>query len=270
MKRLAFCFSISLIFIGLCALVLIMGQRFLGIPLLKEIEERARRVIERRLPVESVDTRSRRLLDKKLADTGLKLGQPVFIRVFKKEALMEVWIARNDQYHLLHTYPICRFSGFLGPKLAEGDKQSPEGFYSVTAKQLNPGSRHYRAFNIGFPNEYDRAHGRTGSALMVHGGCSSIGCYAMTDAGVGEIYRLVETAQRNGQRRVPVHIFPFRMTDANLVARKTGKWSGFWRNLKQGYDLFEMKKTPPQVSVCGKRYEFGTNSGDQCKLIAGW
>ena len=166
------------------------------------------------------------------------------------------------------TMPICLWSGRLGPKLREGDRQAPEGFYAVSHKQLHPGSRHHLAFNLGFPNAYDRAHGRTGSYLMVHGGCSSIGCYAMTDGAVDDIYRIVEAALDGGQDHVPVHVFPFRMTPERLAAMAGEQWIGFWRNLKTGYDLFEKTGKPPPAFACGERYGFGPGTG--CRPIAGW
>ena len=240
-----------------------------GVPVFHEFRERAQRVIERTMPVESVAARSRRSLDIKLRTADLELGSDVFVRIYKQEAELEVWMRNGEKFKFLHSYSICKHSGFLGPKLKEGDRQAPEGFYAVTQKQLNPGSRHYRAFNLGFPNEYDRVHGRTGSALMVHGGCTSIGCYAMTDLGVGEIYRLVEKALNNGQKKVPVHVFPFRMTEANMTKAPTGKWMPFWENIKVGHDLFEKTGVPPKVGVCSKRYAFGAQSGN-CRSIAGW
>lgn len=238
-----------------------------GVPLFEEFRERSRRVVERNLPVESVAVRASKALSEKLNKANLTLGSAAFIRIFKQEALLEVWVKNADKFDLLHTYPICKFSGFLGPKLKEGDKQAPEGFYAVTKKQLNPGSRHYRAFNLGFPNEYDRALGRTGSALMVHGGCTSVGCYAMRDLAVAEIYKVVEKALFNGQRKVPVHVFPFRMTTANMSKAPAGKWVPFWQNIKTGHDLFEANGVPPKVGVCNKRYAFNKST---CQPIAGW
>jgi murein L,D-transpeptidase YafK len=160
----------------------------------------------------------------------------------------------GDRFERFAVYPICRWSGLLGPKVAEGDWQAPEGFYTVDAKALNPSSRWHRSFNLGFPNAFDRAHGRTGSYLMVHGGCSSIGCYAMTDAVIDEIWRLVSAALQRGQPRFHVHIFPFRMTDERLAGRSGTPWAGFWRDLKPGYDAFEATGLPPRVSVCQGRY----------------
>lgn len=249
--------------------VLFIATQITGVPLFKEAQERARRIIERNLPVETTAAIARRSLQGRLAAADVSLGDETFIRIFKQEAELEVWMKGESGFRRLHTYPICKHSGFLGPKLKEGDKQAPEGFYAVTAKQLNPGSRHYRAFNIGFPNEYDRAHGRTGSALMVHGGCTSIGCYAMTDLGVAEIYRVVERALKRGQKRVPVHIFPFRMTEANMSTAPAGRWMPFWEQLKVGYDYFEQRRAVPKVSVCKKRYVIGGEASG-CQEIMGW
>ena len=193
-------------------------------------------------------------LDGRLAAHGVSLGAPVFIRIFKREFELELWMKRGDRFHRFATYPICRWSGELGPKLLEGDWQAPEGFYTVDAKALNPASRWHRSFNLGFPNALDRAHQRTGSYLMVHGGCSSIGCFAMTDAVIDEIWRLVSAALKQGQPRFHVHIFPFRMTEENLARRGHVRWATFWRDLKLGFDAFEASRLPPRIAVCQGRY----------------
>lgn len=197
---------------------------------------------------------ARRTLPQRLAGKGFSEGQPVFLRIFKQEAVLELWMRDGKAWRLFQSYPICRFSGSLGPKLKEGDRQAPEGFYEVASGQLNPNSRHHLSFNLGFPNAFDRAHGRTGSYLMVHGGCSSIGCYAMTDPAVDDIYRLVAAALRKGQPRVDVHAFPFRMNDANLARHAQSRWIDFWRDLKAGYDRFEDDKVIPAVRLVGRRY----------------
>lgn len=197
---------------------------------------------------------ARRTLPLRLAVKGLAQGQPVYLRIFKQEAVLELWMADDKGWRLFQSYPICRFSGRLGPKLRQGDRQAPEGFYQVSLGQLNPNSRHHLSFNLGFPNEFDRAHGRTGSFLMVHGGCTSIGCYAMTDPAVDDIYRLVSAALRSGQQTVAVHAFPFRMTAINMVKHKGSHWIDFWRDLKAGYDLFEERRRIPTVKLAGKRY----------------
>ncbi|MGI9373928.1 MAG: L,D-transpeptidase family protein [Hyphomicrobiales bacterium] len=203
----------------------------------------------------------RATLDTRLSEQGLRFGKPVFIRIFKETSELEVWMQKGNQWSLFQNYPICKYSGQLGPKLKQGDHQAPEGFYKVSKASLNPNSRWHLSFNLGFPNAYDRAHGRTGSFLMVHGGCSSIGCYAMTNPAVDDIYRLTEAALVGGQNHVPVHIFPFRMDEAKLRAHDTNKWHGFWRMLKRGYDAFEQTGQPPEVRVAGKQYVIGEQFG---------
>jgi murein L,D-transpeptidase YafK len=195
--------------------------------------------------------RARRLREKSLAE-----GSRVMIRVFKQESQLELWMEQAGRFELFATYPVCFWSGSLGPKLREGDKQAPEGFYSVGQGQLYPVGRRPRSFDIGFPNVYDKAYGRTGSYIFVHGGCTSTGCFAMTDRVMDEIYALTEAALREGQERVEVHTFPFRMTEANLAAHAESSWYDFWMNLKDGYDRFERTHVPPRVSVCGRRYVF--------------
>lgn len=188
---------------------------------------------------------------------GLEYGTPAFIRVIKNEAQLELWLKETKfpQYRLYKTYPICNYSGELGPKLAEGDKQAPEGFYTIKADQMNPWSRHHLSFNLGFPNEYDQAHERTGSALMIHGGCSSIGCYAVTDEHVEEIYLITEASIAKGHD-VPVHIFPFHMNAMTMHLHREAPWIVFWHNLKQGYDLFELTKVPPETRHQDFKYVF--------------
>jgi len=161
---------------------------------------------------------------------------------------------KGDRFALYAVYPICYWSGRLGPKEREGDRQAPEGFYSVDVQQLHLIGRHPRSLNIGFPNTFDRAAGRSGSYILVHGGCTSVGCFAMTDAIMEEIYAVSERALFAGQDKIQIQIFPFRMTDANLAAQAGGKWYGFWRNLKEGYDSFEETHLPPSVGVCRKSY----------------
>jgi len=195
-------------------------------------------------------------LGERLAAQGITSGAPVFIRIFKLESELELWVEKEGRYVKFATYPICLWSGRLGPKLREGDRQAPEGFYTVSAEQLNPNSRWHRSFNLGFPNAFDQAHGRSGSFLMVHGGCLSIGCYAMTDAVVDEIWGLVTAALNTSQERFAVQVFPFRMTERNLKARSGDRWASFWADLKTGHDLFEQNRVPPTVSVCKGRYVY--------------
>ncbi len=195
-------------------------------------------------------------LVKALAAKKLRWGAPVFIRIFKEEKQLELWVDDGKQFRLFKTWAICKFSGALGPKLREGDGHAPEGFYFVPRARMNPHSRFHLSFNLGYPNAYDRASQRTGSALMVHGNCVSIGCYAMTDARIEEIYSLCDAALKNGQRFFRVHSFPFRMTEANMKRHGKSKWISEWRNFKGGYDWFEKTNHPPDVDVNGKRLVF--------------
>nr|WP_262298354.1 murein L,D-transpeptidase family protein [Microvirga sp. HBU67692] len=184
-------------------------------------------------------------------------AEPMLIRIYKKEAELEVWKrSTSGLYVRLKIFPICRWSGQLGPKQKEGDRQTPEGFYAVTAAQMNPKSKHYLSFDTGFPNAYDRAHGATGSALMVHGTCSSAGCYAMTDVGMAEIYALMREAFRGGQKAVQLQAYPFRMTAENLVQHRLDPNIAFWRQLKEGSDRFEATREELEVSVSAGRYTF--------------
>ncbi len=192
----------------------------------------------------------------RLSAADLSLGAPVLVRIFKRESELEIWMKSGDRFKRFAVYPICRWAGELGPKLTRGDRQAPEGFYTVARHQLNPGSRHHRSFNLGYPNLYDRAHGRTGDYLMVHGGCSSAGCFAVTNEVVDEIWRLVTSAIGKGQDRFQVQSFPFRMTKANLDLYKGHRWYEFWMDLKPGYDAFEASGVPPVVKVCNGRYAF--------------
>jgi murein L,D-transpeptidase YafK len=195
-------------------------------------------------------------LDARLAERGLAAGAPIFMRIFKREFELELFMQKDGRFEHFATYPICKWSGRLGPKLKTGDRQAPEGFYSVDRTALNPNSRWHRSFNLGFPNAYDRAHGRTGSFLMVHGGCGSIGCYAMTNPVIDEIWLLINRAFDGGQKRFQVQVFPFRMTGSNLARYTSDPWHAYWTNLKTGYDLFEAERVPPLVGVCDKSYAF--------------
>jgi murein L,D-transpeptidase YafK len=193
-------------------------------------------------------------LQERLAAKGLKRGAPVFMRIFKQEHELELWMLKGERYELFAVYPICAWSGDLGPKLREGDRQAPEGFYTVTRSQLNPNSRFHRSFNLGYPNLFDAGHGRSGAHLMVHGACVSIGCYAMTDPVIDEIWDLLNAAYDAGQARVGVHVFPFRMEGWRLALHRDSQWAEFWGDLAEGYRLFEATRIPPEISVCGKRY----------------
>ncbi|HYD14778.1 MAG TPA: murein L,D-transpeptidase family protein [Hyphomicrobium sp.] len=214
--------------------------------------ERQRAAVEGRLPLAKTPDVSR--LEQRLADAGVKSGAPILMRVFKETSELEIWIEKDDRFVLFATYPICHWSGTLGPKLREGDKQTPEGFYTITNRQLHHLGRWPRAINLGFPNAFDRAHDRDGSYILMHGGCSSVGCFAMTNQVIGEIYGLAKAAIKGGQRYIPMHVLPFRMTEQALAARASSPWHEFWSTLKAGYASFERTRRPPRVSVCEGRY----------------
>lgn len=119
---------------------------------------------------------------------------------------------------------------------------------------MNPLSRFHLSIDLGYPNAYDRANGRTGNALMVHGNCVSVGCYAMTDAGIEEIYALADAALRAGQNSIPFHLFPSRPTEQNMRAHRDARWDRFWGDLKTAYEMFEQRRLPPRISVRGGKY----------------
>lgn len=192
-----------------------------------------------------------------MKEKNMKKGAPVFIRAFKEERELEVFLQNKDgAFEHLRTYPIAAASGDLGPKIQEGDGQVPEGFYYSSQQSMKPDSAFHLAFNIGYPNAYDRAHGRTGSYIMVHGSNVSIGCLAMTDEKIEEIYGLCQAALDAGQPFFRVHIFPFRMTDQRMQKAASSEHYDFWKNLKTGYDMFENTRVPPNTGVKNKQYTF--------------
>src|SRR5262245_36413253 len=182
---------------------------------------------------------------------------PILLRIFKEESELEIW--KEDQggrFALLKTYPICRWSGELGPKVKQGDRQAPEGFYMITPGLMNPNSQYYLAINTGFPNAYDRANDRTGAFLMIHGDCSSAGCYAMTDEQITEIYSLARESFFGGQRAFQIQAMPFKMTALNMARHRNSPHMPFWKMIKEGYDHFEVSRREPKVNVCERRYVF--------------
>lgn len=206
----------------------------------------------------------------RLRSRGFELGAPVYLRIYKDSSTLEVWLKRDDRYALFTTYNICRWSGSFGPKLYEGDRQSPEGYYVVDDQLFNRRSWKWKtSFTLNYPNAYDKMHGRTGSLILVHGGCSSSGCFAMTDRVIEEVYELAQMARDHGQDAFHVSVYPFPMTHANLARFEGSPWYAFWQNLKEGYDLFEATRQPPQVRVCDNRYAFAAaGSGAQAPGFA--
>jgi murein L,D-transpeptidase YafK len=204
-----------------------------------------------------------------MAEKGMSRSDPILVRAYKKESELEVWKrGRDGKYAHLKTYPICRWSGQLGPKVREGDRQAPEGFYTVTPGQMNPNSAYYLSFDTGYPNAYDRAHGRTGAHLMVHGTCSSRGCFAMTDEAIAEVYAVARDAFAGGQRGFQFQSYPFRMTAENLAKHRADPHIAFWKNLKDGSDYFEVMKEEPKVAVANLRYAFGSDDPSVVAAVA--
>jgi murein L,D-transpeptidase YafK len=194
---------------------------------------------------------------------------PVLIRAYKKESEIEIWKqTTSGQYALMKSYPVCRWSGQLGPKTREGDRQVPEGFYTVTPAQMNPNSALWLAFNVGYPNAMEKSLGRNGGDIMVHGTCSSRGCFAMTNEQIEEIYAVMREAFQGGQKEVQFQSYPFRMTAENLAKFRNDPNLPFWKNLKEGNDRFEVTKLVPAVGYCGSRYTFGATDAPGCGQTA--
>ena len=191
-----------------------------------------------------------------LEKVGAHLGAPIYMRIFKAEEILELWVKVGKKYKLYNTYPIEKTSGVLGPKEYEGDRQNPEGVYLVNIQRLNRFSKYHLAINIGYPNKLDRSLGRTGSNIMIHGSNKSIGCFAMGDAAIEDIYPIVYTALDLKQKYFQVAIYPFIMSEQNMQDYQLHPWYPFWENLKEGYDIFEKEKVPPKVSVKDGRYIF--------------
>jgi murein L,D-transpeptidase YafK len=206
-------------------------------------------------------------LTKLMKEKNMGVRSPMMVRLFKEESELEVWKQTDDgTYALLTTYPICAWSGKLGPKTREGDRQAPEGFYNITRGSLNPRSQHHLAFDIGYPNRYDASNGFTGQHLMVHGSCNSSGCYAMDNQQIEQIYALAREAFAGGQRNFQFQAYPFRMTAKNMARHNQSQHYAFWSMLKQGYDAFEATKRPVKVDVCERRYLFNAQLGEGVTL----
>lgn len=211
---------------------------------------------------------------------GIDAQSPTYIRVFKEESELEIWKARpGGRYVHIKTYPICTWSGALGPKISQGDHMAPEGFYGIGTGGMKADSTYHLAMNIGYPNALDRALGRSGAFIMVHGDCKSVGCFAMTNDKIEEIYAFVREALDGGQERVPVHVFPFRMTAANLTRHASHAAAATWGPLKEAYNEFAKTQLPPRIALCSKRYvvnpvwtsagEAESNPARACPVSAG-
>ncbi len=211
----------------------------------------------------------------KIAALGMRRNAPIMLRLFKEEGILEVWKAKpNGRFEMVKDYQICAWSGMLGPKKKEGDRQAPEGFYDISPGLLNPYSNYYLAINMGYPNTFDRSLSRSGSNLMIHGACSSRGCYSMTDLQMQEIFAFAKEAFDGGQRSFQIQALPFRMTADNMARHANSPHFEFWKMLKVGYDHFELTHRPPQVAVCENKYVFnqvgsdGLNPRGQCPALS--
>jgi murein L,D-transpeptidase YafK len=184
--------------------------------------------------------------------------QKVFMRVFKAESELELWAENpnTQKYVLVKTYPICYMSGTLGAKYKEGDLQVPEGFYEIT--HFNPQSSYYLSMLVNYPNQYDLFYKKTGSSICIHGACASIGCMPLEDDPVKEVYWVALQAYSSGNK-VPVHIFPTKLTAQNLeklnkdFENDTEKLN-FWKELQAGYDYFENNHRLPNIKVVKGKY----------------
>lgn len=253
---------LSVIASSLAGMALTAGPAFALSIELKDVAadrvDRQRAAAEGALPLPG--TPNVAILDERLREKGVSLSSPILIRVFKSESEMEVWKESNGTFVLFATYPICHWSGSVGPKLRDGDKQAPEGFYTVTRKQLHHVGRWPKSLYLNYPNLYDQSQSRSGGLILIHGGCTSVGCFAMTNPVMDEIHRLSMAAIESGQDNIPVHVFPFRMTKDNWEMQERSPWQAFWINIKEGYDLFEKSKLPPRISVCDGQYKFSPAS----------
>ncbi len=203
-------------------------------------------------------------LDDALSKKDIHVGSPIYLRIFKDEKILELWAKKEKKYLLVKKYPICSYSGKLGPKQKSGDKQSPEGVYAITKKSLNPNSHYHLAINIQYPNRYDRNFHRTGNLIMIHGKCSSSGCFAMGDQQIEEIYKMANASLKT-KPFFYVAIYPFKMDDKKLLTYKDNYWYPFWLNLKTGYDMFEQTHVPPFTGVKGDKYVFQKRGEDLTK-----
>lgn len=233
-----------------CSLVL----AFLLITAFFACVQDARAELPNTVKADELMAKSRQKVEQDMRSRGFAIGQPIYIRIFKLPGVLELWMNKGKGFDLYKTYPICSYSGFPGPKVNEGDWQSPEGFYSVTGNQMNPNSQYHLAFDIGYPNDFDATKNRTGSLIMVHGDCQSVGCFAMGNNRIEEIYMLAYAALQNGQEQFGVHVFPFRPTPENMKKFAASPWIRFWKSLEPAYAAFEQSKQVPEVEVVNGEY----------------
>lgn len=188
-------------------------------------------------------------VQRRFAAAGLTYPpQEIFIRAFKTEQVLEVWVKQGEEFKLFHEYSVCAASGDLGPKRRQGDYQVPEGFYFID--RFNPTSSFHLSLGLNYPNASDRILGQKGNLggdIFIHGNCVSIGCLAIQDEQIREVYLLAVEAKQQGQRQIPVHIFPFKLSADTLKTQlaRYPEHQQLWEDLKAGYEYFEQNKTLP-------------------------
>ncbi|MBZ4416495.1 murein L,D-transpeptidase family protein [Myxococcus sp. RHSTA-1-4] len=182
--------------------------------------------------------------------------EQMYVRAFKHERELEVWAgAKAGPLVKVKTYPFCAASGELGPKRQRGDLQVPEGFYTIDL--FNPWSDYHLSMRVSYPNEADKRHKTAadpGGNIFVHGDCVSIGCIAIEDEPIQELYLMVLDTREKTKRNVPIHIFPRRLDDKGMKALEGGRSStdplvAFWRSLQPAYTFFEEARHLPVTSV---------------------
>ncbi len=198
-----------------------------------------------------------KIVDEMLSAKGIRTTNfEVFFRAFKKEQKFEIWAKNKGEsaFKLLKTYDFCASTGMLGPKRRSGDRQMPEGFYTIDA--FNPTSNYFLSFRVSYPNASDKKFAdqlNPGDNIFVHGSCITIGCIPVGDENIKEIYLLAARA-KGGEQEIPIHIFPNKMTDENYNSLKSEFASNttlleFWSWLKPGFDAFEMSNVVPTILV---------------------
>jgi murein L,D-transpeptidase YafK len=181
----------------------------------------------------------------------------ILIVAYKSEQELNVYGKKKSEgaYQKLFTYTICKSSGQPGPKRKQGDCQVPEGFYHIAI--FNPTSDYHLSLGINYPNRSDSIKSQApklGGDIYIHGDCVTVGCLPMTDDKIKEIYVLALQAHANGQEQIPVYIFPFKFSDANMNEfrekyKSDDAMLGFWNNLKTGCDQFQSTLRELSVSI---------------------
>jgi len=198
-----------------------------------------------------------KILKDNLTSLGLNLTNfNLLLVAYKASNELDLYVKKKseEKYTKLISYNICSKSGELGPKRKQGDYQVPEGFYHID--RFNPTSTFHLSLGINYPNSSDRIKSKAsnlGGDIFIHGNCVTIGCLPMTDDCIKEIYLYAVHAKNNGQNKIPVYIFPFRLNDILFNEVKSiynnTEMINFWANLKEGHDLFEKEHKELKIKV---------------------